>query len=172
MSCPQYDVSTKNTNSGRSALVIFESPYSAAQALKASPFTVRNPTIPPTAASPQAENSFTCTVTSINHMHHISMRQNPYYNAFLLHTSSIPVQDLIRTNDRNHAAPTVAHADCFSKTKKSIPLRLQERILHNNAQIGANSLMGLWKEGLKAKAGSNVRVSGEIETDGTTHEKL
>ncbi|KAI5281894.1 hypothetical protein KEM54_003068 [Ascosphaera aggregata] len=142
--------SKKTRNAGHSAIVVFESPQAAAAAKAASPLTVpvkRQRQQQRQSSSICTSDVIKVTIEESTHLHDQTIRHNPFYGFFPIHTDSIEVQDLIRTNSTYHSAPTPAFADCFTARKRAVPTRIKEAIAKYNARNGAISLMELWERG-------------------------
>ncbi|KAF3891529.1 hypothetical protein GTR04_4001 [Trichophyton interdigitale] len=158
----------RTSTSGGTAFVIFESPESASNAIRASPLTVplSNPRQStsnshiqehPSSSNP-AENAMLhpsdtsgeiieCTITESEYDHKANMRKNPYNMGFQISRHWMEVQDLMRAPDNR--APLAEYADCFTKRKFSMPFRVQDRYFENTVKAGGTSLMQMWKQGLE-----------------------
>lgn len=179
----KYDFRPKATNTGRGALAIFETAQAAANAINASPITVKIPlssispdepfpTPTPTesesesdpsseAAASSQEPVITCTIQTSEHDHNVSIRQNPYHRQFHLSKTWYEVQDLIRSKGER-AVPLAQYADCFSRRKGQVPMRIRNMWLEESQKNGAMSLMMLWRRGLEKEQ--------EEEREGTMNE--
>ena len=49
------------------------------------------------------------------------------------------------------AVPMLEYADCFTRRKSSMPYRMQDKILEENEEKGAASLMKLYRRGMERK---------------------
>ncbi|KAI5277181.1 hypothetical protein KEM52_004989, partial [Ascosphaera acerosa] len=103
------------------------------------------------------------TVEPSSHLHDQTIKHNPFYGFFHVATDSIEVQDLIRTNSREHSAPSPAFADCFTATKRTVPTRIRDKVAWYNAQKGAASIMQIYRQRQKAGARDQTVATTERE---------
>ncbi|EER29280.1 hypothetical protein CPC735_069620 [Coccidioides posadasii C735 delta SOWgp] len=172
----KYDYRPKALNSGRSALAIFETAQAASNAINASPIAVPipessiSPDEPfPTNSAPESEEAeptssaprITCTINPSEHDHNVSIRQNPYHRQFHLSKTWYELQDLSRSSGPR-SVPLVQYADCFTRRKGRVPMRIQGMWLRESEENGAMSLMKLWKRGMeKEREGERKRVDAD-----------
>ncbi|PGH12926.1 hypothetical protein AJ80_06531 [Polytolypa hystricis UAMH7299] len=177
-------------NSGRSALVIFESSEAAANAIKVCSIAVplsEN-------AEPSNGNNNNNNITNNNETRR-KQRKVSYYEPYerapyppganhILCTIRPVEQDhtgIIRRNayhncfltasdeyevkdlmlnETGSSTPLVELADCFPGKKKRVPYYVQRNIARRNDMAGANSLMEMWIAGNEAVARKNEEEGG------------
>ncbi|WEW58294.1 hypothetical protein PRK78_003762 [Emydomyces testavorans] len=185
----KYDYRPKAQNTGRGALAIFETTHAATNAVNASPLAVPipesciSPDEPfPTASTSESEHTsskptITCTINFSEHDPNVSIRQNPYHRQFHLSKTWFEVQDLIRSKGPR-GVPLVQYADCFTRRKGQVPMRIRDMWLRESEKNGAMSLMTLWRRGLEREQeekaeeekrkqdAKDLKGAEEVRTDG------
>lgn len=135
-------------------------------ALTPNPFASSNSTSPssPTSSisssSPSNPQTITCTLSPSRHNYERSTRRNPFYNMFHIDKSSAIYADM---RSEETGTPLAELADVLMRSK-GVTFATQRFGTRVHAQrMGADSLMGLWRRGVRERRMREMEMEEEGE---------
>ncbi|KAJ5788647.1 hypothetical protein N7457_003637 [Penicillium paradoxum] len=156
----KYDTTNNSPSTNRPIVAIFETADAAERAIAASPITIPLPTPSKSqttsTSSSDTPRSLMFEIQSSRHNHASALKRSPFYSTYNLFKNNPVYEDLI---SEGTGIPLKELADTLASKKYRIGAGVKENIQEENRQMGAMSLVNMWKEGM------GIEIEEEEEFD-------